>query len=266
MFSLAGKVAVVTGAASGIGLATARRFAAAGARVVLADVEDAATVAAAIGGTYVRTDVASETDVAAAMERAVTQYGRLDIVVNNAGVGGSCGFADTLTGPDFEAPFRVNLLGVVFGTKHGALRMSGGGAILNTASVAGVQGAPTYAPYVASKAAVIGVTKTAALELAPRNIRVNCVCPGTVDTPMMATAPGAEAELAVATRMMPLGRLCRPDEVAALFHFLASDEAAFVSGQAICIDGGMTAGLSLGLLTPLLDAATLAAAREGTKA
>jgi NAD(P)-dependent dehydrogenase (short-subunit alcohol dehydrogenase family) len=131
--------------------------------------------------------------------------------------------------------------------------MSQGGAIINTASVAGVQGAVTYGAYSASKAAIINITQTAALELAPMGIRVNCVCPGTVNTPMV-YQPGAEAELAIAHKIMPLGRLCEPEEVAALFHFLASDDAAFISGQAICIDGAMTAGLGFGILTPLLSA------------
>ena len=131
---------------------------------------------------------------------------------------------------------------------HGARDMFA----VNTASVAGYQGAPTYAPYVASKAAVIGVTRTAALELAPRNIRVNAVCPGTVDTPM-AYGDEVNAELKIASMMMPLGRLCQPEEVAALFHFLVADDCPFISGQAICIDGGMTAGISMGLVLPLLE-------------
>jgi NAD(P)-dependent dehydrogenase (short-subunit alcohol dehydrogenase family) len=144
-------------------------------------------------------------------------------------------------------------MGVVFGIKHAVPHMTGGGAIINTASVAGVQGAVTYAAYSASKAAIINITQTAALELAPMGIRVNCVCPGTVNTPMV-YQPAGEAELAIATKIMPLGRLCEPEEVAALFHFLASDDAAFISGQAICIDGAMTAGLGFGILTTLLSA------------
>jgi len=148
--------------------------------------------------------------------------------------------------------FKVNVMGVVFGMKHAVDYMTNGGSIVNTSSVAGFQGAPTYAPYVAAKAAIIGVTRTAALEFAPRNIRVNCVCPGTVDTPMAYGEEGA-SELKLAKMMMPLGRLCKPEEVAALFHFLVADDCSFVSGQAICIDGGMTAGLSLGLVAPLLE-------------
>jgi NAD(P)-dependent dehydrogenase (short-subunit alcohol dehydrogenase family) len=143
-------------------------------------------------------------------------------------------------------------MGVVFGIKHAVDHMTKGGSIVNTSSVAGYQGAPTYAPYVASKAAVIGVTRTAALELAGRNIRVNCVCPGTVDTPM-AYGDDVQAELKIAAMMMPLGRLCKPEEVAALFHFLCGDDCPFITGQAICIDGGMTAGISMGLVMPLLE-------------
>jgi 3alpha(or 20beta)-hydroxysteroid dehydrogenase len=145
----------------------------------------------------------------------------------------------------------VNTMSVVFGIKHAIPHMSSGGSIVNTASVAGVQGVLTYGAYSASKAAIVSVTRTAALEVAPRGIRVNCVCPGTVNTPM-AYQEGLEAELALATKIMPLGRLCEPEEVAALFHFLASDESAFISGQAICIDGGMTAGMGFDVLMPLL--------------
>lgn len=255
MFSIEGKVAVITGAASGIGLATARRFAAAGAWVTVADVNEASHIAAQIGGDFVRTDVSNEEEVEALMRRAAKGLGRIDVVINNAGIGaGGTPLANT-PGADFERSWRVNTMGVVYGIKHAVPHMSGGGSIINTASVAGVQGAVTYAAYSASKAAVINITQTAALELAPLGIRVNCVCPGTVNTPM-AYQEGAEAELAIARKIMPLGRLCEPEEVAALFHFLASDDAAFISGQAICIDGAMTAGLGFGVLTPLLSTET----------
>jgi len=252
MFSIDGKVAVITGAASGIGLATARRFAAASARVVLADLTEAGHIASEIGGTFVRTDVSREEDVEALMRRIANDHGRIDVVINNAGIGTDTNLLVGAAASDFERAFQVNTMGVVFGIKHAVPHMTNGGAIINTASVAGVQGAITYSAYSASKAAIINITQTAALELAPISIRVNCVCPGTVDTPM-AYGEGVEAELALAHKIMPLGRLCKPEEVAALFHFLASDDAAFISGQAICIDGAMTAGLGFGILTPLLS-------------
>jgi len=255
MFSIDGKVAVITGAASGIGLATARRFAAAGAWVVLADVNEASHIAAQVGGDFVRTDVSREEEVEALMRRAAKPLGHIDVVVNNAGIAADSKALLSATAADFERSFQVNTMGVVFGIKHAVPHMANGGAIINTASVAGVQGVVTYGAYSASKAAIINITQTAALELAPMGIRVNCVCPGTVNTPMI-YHPGAEAEVALASKIMPLGRLCEPEEVAALFHFLASDDAAFISGQAICIDGAMTAGLGFGIITPLLSAGT----------
>ncbi|RJP17537.1 MAG: SDR family oxidoreductase [Candidatus Abyssobacteria bacterium SURF_5] len=254
MFSLEGKVAVVTGAASGIGLATARRFSHAGATVVVADKNDATSVAREIGGLFIRTDVTREEQVKALMDETARRHGRIDIVINNAGGGDGSGanFISQLPAEDYESSFRLNSMGVLFGIKHSVDHMNNGGSIVNTASVAGIQGVAMYSPYVASKAAVIAITKTAALELAGRNIRVNCVCPGTVDTPM-AYGPGGEAELKLSKLMMPLGRLCKPEEVAAAFHFLCSNDCSFISGQAICIDGGMTAGLSMGLVMPLLE-------------
>jgi 3alpha(or 20beta)-hydroxysteroid dehydrogenase len=253
MFSLEGKIAVVTGGNQGIGLATVNRFAEAGATVVIADINDATEVAESVNGFFVKTDVCEEEQVRALMEKTAEKYGRIDIVINNAGGGsGEPAFIPHMAEEYFQETLQLNLMGVVFGIKHSADYMTNGGSIVSSASVAGFQGVASYGPYVAAKAAIIGVTKTAALELAPRNIRVNCVCPGTVDTPVHQKEQKSPEEK-LATLMMPLGRLCRPEEVAALFHFLVADDCSFVSGQAICIDGGMTAGLSLGLVVPLLE-------------
>ena len=252
MFSLKGKIAIVTGGASGFGLATVRRFAAAGAEVVIADITDSSDLAADVKGLYIETDVTKEDQVKALMDKTAATYGRIDILINNAGGGSPPNFLTELTAEDFEEDYRLNLMGTVFGMRQAVPHMTQGGAIVNTSSVAGHEGAMTYAQYVASKAAVIGVTRTAALEFADRNIRVNCICPGTFDTPM-AHEEDFQTEMAIAPLMMPLGRLGRPEEVAALHHFLAADDCAFITGQSICIDGGMTAGLSMGIITKLME-------------
>jgi 3alpha(or 20beta)-hydroxysteroid dehydrogenase len=252
MFSLDGKVAVVTGAASGLGKATALRFARAGAKTVLADIADATAAAEEAGGIYVKTDVSQEGQVRDLMQTAVSAYGKLTTVVNNAGIGGQMCTLDGITREGIDGALDINFKGVLWGIKHAAPLIEDGGTIMNTASYAGLFGTPTYGCYVASKAAIIAITKTAALELAPRGIRVNCICPGTADTPM-AYIEGAEVELKLACMLQPLGRLVQPEEVAALYHFLASDDCAMVTGAAIPIDGGMTAGPGLGVIGPLYE-------------
>jgi NAD(P)-dependent dehydrogenase (short-subunit alcohol dehydrogenase family) len=250
MFSLKEKVAVITGGASGIGKATALRFFRAGAKVVLGDIQDGSEAAEQAGGLFVKTDVTQEGDVRALLEAALSEYGRLDIVVNNAGIGEGNEIKD-ISEAEFDRVLNVNTKGVLWGLKHAAPRIADGGSIINTASYAGVAAFPNYGSYTASKCAVIGLTKTAALELAPRGVRVNAVCPGTIDTPIN-QGPMAEVENALASHLHPLRRIGRPEEVAALFHFLASDESAFITGIAIPIDGGLSAGIGLGIIEPML--------------
>jgi NAD(P)-dependent dehydrogenase (short-subunit alcohol dehydrogenase family) len=255
MFSLAKKVAVITGGASGIGRAAAQRFAAAGARVAIADIGDGSSVAREVGGIFVKTDVSAEGQVKALFEAVMKKFGRLDILVNNAGMAEpEARMITELDGGDLDRVLSVNLKGVVWGIKHGAPCMTGGGAIVNTSSYAGLFGTPTYSIYVMTKAAILGVTKTAALELAPLQIRVNAICPSTVDTPMAYTE-GAEVELAVSAMMQPIQRIARPEEAAALLHFLVSDEAAFITGAAVPFDGGLSAGPALGMVGVLYEKA-----------
>lgn len=255
MFSLEGKVAVITGAASGIGKAAAMRFSKAGAHVVAADIEDASEVAEVTGGIFVRTDVSRESDVENLMEVAARRFGRITTVINNAGIGGEAVLVEGIGQEALDRCLSVNLKGVIWGIKHAVPHMREGGSIINTSSYAGLYGTPSYGMYVATKAAVIGITRTAALELAQRGIRVNCVCPGTCETPMMEKEE-ARIELALTSYLYPLGRACKPEEVAALYHYLASDEAAFITGQAISIDGGMSAGPSLNVIIPLYEKIT----------
>ncbi|PFH87734.1 SDR family oxidoreductase [Bacillus sp. AFS088145] len=250
MFSLKGKVAVITGGGSGIGLATVRRFHQAGAKVVVADLTDETKLALEIDGLFIKTDVSKENEVQALLEKTVEAYGRIDILFNNAGIGRGLVMISDAESVDYEVSFKVNTMGVLYGLKHGAVYLSDGGVIINSASVAGLQGVPTYGPYVASKHAVIGITKTAALELSPRNIRVNCICPGTIDTPMLQNS-GAPEQRAINDLVTPLGRSGLPEEVAALVHFLSSDDSKFITGQAITVDGGITAGTSLGVWSGL---------------
>ncbi len=250
MFSLENKVAVITGGASGIGKASGLRFSKAGARVVLADIQDGAEVAKEAGGIFVRTDVTKEGQVKVLMEAAVSEYGKLDIVVNNAGIGVGNEIKD-ITEEEIDRLLNVNTKGVLWVMKHAVPHISDRGSIINTSSYAGLASFPSYGSYCASKSAVVGLTKTAALELAPRGIRVNAVCPGTIDTPLN-EGPATEVELALASYMHPLRRVGQAEEVAALFHFLASDESSYITGVAIPIDGGMSAGIGLGIIEPML--------------
>ena len=249
MSSLAGKVAIVTGGASGIGAATARVFAAAGAKVVIGDLQDGGPVAKEIGGVFHSVDVRNAECVQALVTQAVQQFGRLDVLFNNAGIEAHA----PLVGMD-DAAHRnmidVNLHGVFYGIKAGLQAMMANpgparGSIINTASVAGLIGTPGLGSYAATKHAVVGMTRTAALEMGPMGIRVNAVCPGVIRTPMLGGFEASEEILAQIGKAHALQRIGEPIEVARLVCFLARDDASFITGQAIAVDGGMIAGLQV---------------------
>ncbi len=245
------KVAVITGAASGMGRATARRFAAEGARLLLADIdaargEEVTGVITAAGGTatFIRADVSRAGDVRAMVTSAVEHYGALDVLFNNAGIEGESGRLADSSEENFDRVLAVNLKGVFLGMKYAIPEMldRGGGSIINNASVAGLVGWLGGNAYSAAKGGVVTLTKTAALDYARGNIRVNCVCPGVIHTDLLERVTGG---VAVARerleRMQPVPHLGSPEDVAALVLFLASDEARFVTGAALTVDGGYTA-------------------------
>lgn len=241
-FDLVGKTAVVTGGSQGIGAAVADRLEAAGAKVFIGDLNPPLVTERA----YLQTNVADEKAVAALIEAAVQTHGGLDILVNNAGVHTDYNRIDELDASALEKCLSVNTKGVAWGIKHASSVMRDGGSIINVSSASAVLGVSGLAPYAASKAGVLALTQTAAVELAPRNIRVNAICPGSVRTPM-ALADGGEQLLAMEAQATPLGRICEPEEVAALIHFLAANDCSFLTGQSINLCGGLTAGLSDGL-------------------
>lgn len=253
MRRLDGKVALITGAASGIGRAAAVLFAREGAHVVLADIQDdegRATagdlVASGNEAVFVHADVSRADDAHAMVAAAVTRFGRLDVLFNNAGVGKHIPFMQ-LTEGEWDRIVDINLRGVFLGCRYGvpALKRAGGGAILNTASQSGLQGHTNNQAYCAAKAGVINFTRSLARELAADNIRVNAICPGGTDTPILRQyIPAGESPDYVARTIAPrtpFGRLARPEEVAAAALFLVSDEASFVSGVALPVDGAATA-------------------------
>lgn len=253
MFELTGRVAVITGGASGIGLATAQRFTRAGATVVIADLADGAAIATELGGTFHRTDVSVASDVEALIAHAMEAHGRLDIMVNNAGIlgPGRGVLSDSLE--DIRQVIEVNLFGVIHGTKYAAAVMESGGVIVNTASMAGLIGFPGISAYGASKHGVVGYTKNTAIELGPKGIRVNCVCPTGVQTPMLDGAPADHwAVVSQAVANQHVNRLAFAEEIAAAIHFLASDDASMVNGQSLEVDGGMSVGMSVQLVEQLL--------------
>lgn len=256
MGRLRGKVAVITGAGSGLGRAMALRFVAEGARVLVADINEAGgrETVAAIGRTgaedavaFRRVDVTVEEDCAAAVVEAVARWGRLDVMVANAGIGALGALAD-LERADWDRVLAVNLTGVFLCAKHAFRAMRDtGGSILITASVAGLQGTPTLGAYGPAKAGAIQLTRTLAREGARFNIRANALCPVWTDTPMVdafVTGLSAQAPDQMRARLtagIPLGRMGTPDDVASAALYLASDEAAFITGVAFPIDGGQTA-------------------------
>jgi NAD(P)-dependent dehydrogenase (short-subunit alcohol dehydrogenase family) len=242
MFSLANKTAIVTGGVSGIGLAIAKRFIAAGARVMVADRRvDGQNIAQHIGAKFFQVDVSQEKEVAEMFDVACKNFGAVEILINNAGIQPlGVGF-DTLTEDLLRRTLDVNVNGVAFGVKHAAQTLAVGGRIINIASFVGTLATPGASAYATSKAAVIHLTKLAAIELAPRQITVNAVSPGTILTPAVTEIPN-NPEISFVEKRTPLGRLGRPEEVASLCHFLATDEAAYITGQNIAIDGGLTAG------------------------
>jgi meso-butanediol dehydrogenase/(S,S)-butanediol dehydrogenase/diacetyl reductase len=245
MRGLKDKRVLITGGASGIGAATAARFLEEGARVVVLDRDEAACVRLqkelpTLAGT-VTADVASLRDVRAAFAEAVRLLGAVDVLVNNAGISIRHNFLE-ITPEEWERVLAVNLTGVFYVAQTAARHMMerGSGVILQTASTNGFRGYPYYADYNATKAGVIELTKSMALELAPK-VRVVAVAPGYVLTPMQ-RAEYTDAMLAEVNRKIPLRRHAQPEEIAALFAFLASDDAAFITGQVVTMDGGETAG------------------------
>jgi 3alpha(or 20beta)-hydroxysteroid dehydrogenase len=240
---LAGKVAIITGAAGGQGAAAARRFVSEGASVLLTDINgDGARIAEELGGTaaFLHHDVSDEASWSRTIETALKQFGKIDILVNNAGFYRPAPL-QTTTMESFNRHCGINQLSVFLGMQVviPALTSSGGGSIVNISSVAGLRGVPGMFAYAATKWAIRGMTKCAALDLAPLKIRVNSIHPGIIDTPFL--EPNGQATNRALVGIIPFGRFGTPEEVAELVAFLASDAASYITGAEINVDGGVCA-------------------------
>lgn len=254
---LDGTVAVITGGASGIGEATVRLFAQEGAKVVIADIQDdrAERLADELGpaACFVHADVSLESDVKAAIDHAFTRFGRLDCLFNNAGPPGTSGPIGEMTLESFEATMGAHLRGVFLGMKHAApiMKRQGSGTIISTASVAGMQAGFGSHIYSAAKAAIIQLTRSVAMELGEAGVRVNCICPGGIATPIFGKAVGLSGEAAdkaveiikgALADAQPLKRAGMPQDIARAALWLACDASSFVNGHALVVDGGLTGG------------------------
>ena len=249
MGRLDGKVALVTGAASGIGLACARRFGDEGAKVVGVDVQPGPD------GDVRVADVADESSIRDAVDAVVHDHGRLDVVLNAAGVAGG-GPIHLLDAAEWERVIRVNLTGTFLVCKHALTHMveQESGSLVNISSIEGVEGTEGGSSYNASKGAVVLLTKNLAIDYGRVGVRANCICPGFIETPMFESVMSLEGMQPVREQYREahmLGRFGRPDEIAAAAAFLASDDASFVTGHALVVDGGFTAGMRTGVLEPL---------------
>jgi NAD(P)-dependent dehydrogenase (short-subunit alcohol dehydrogenase family) len=243
---LQNRVAIVTGGASGIGKATAELFVKEGAKVIIGDLASSkgAEVAQQIGASFMATDVRESKQIEALVKSATTRFGRLDVMYNNAGIG-PAGPLLQFSEEDYHRTIAVDLDSVFWGLKHaGAVMVAQGrGAIVSTASVAGVSGSPGLSAYNAAKHGVVGLTRNAALEFARFGVRVNCVCPGVIETPLvMDNFAGFEGARKMLDGLHPMGRMGQPVEIAKAVLFLASDDSSFVTGHALVVDGGMMAG------------------------
>jgi len=250
MNGFSGKIAIVTGGNSGIGLATVQALVAVGTKVVIADISDASKTVEGIkkaGGDaiFVHADVSKSSDIQALIKKTVETYGQLDFAVNNAGIGGPAMTTGDYTEQDWNSVIGINLTGVWQCMKYELEQMvkQGHGSIVNMASVLGWVGFATAPAYVAAKHGVIGLTKTAAIEYAAQNIRINAVCPGFIQTPLLESGgmtEGSDAYNEIAS-LHPMKRLGKPEEIAALVLWLCSEGASFVTGAAYLVDGGYAA-------------------------
>ncbi|MBS0577873.1 MAG: glucose 1-dehydrogenase [Proteobacteria bacterium] len=252
MTRLAGKVAIVTGAARGLGASISRQLHAEGAQVILADVrdEEGAALAKSLGerAHYVHLDVSSETQWADALAAARRRFGPVTVLVNNAGIYRTQATVDVSV-EDYLQIIRINQLGTFLGlrTCYPQMRDAGGGSIVNIASTAGIEGVPLALAYTASKHAVVGMTKAAALEFGPAKVRVNVVCPGAMLTPLLVESLHVplSALSAAPFANSPMGRMGDPAEIAPTVVFLASDASSYTTGSEFVVDGGLTAGVKM---------------------
>lgn len=247
-FSLAGQAVFITGGASGIGLGTAERFLQDGARVVIADVQRPPQAALDAGAVFLEVDITQRASVAGAFEAAENAIGTLDVIIHNAGMPGRGAHITESDEAVLDKVVALNFYGTYYVLKYGPKHLRDGGAIITTASVAGLQQNEGFFDYSATKAAVISMTKTAAVELGPRGIRCNTVCPGPVRTPML---PPGHILNTLARQLSTLGRIAEVDDLVGVYHFLASEQSRYVTGHTMVVDGGRLTGYRKSVLAML---------------